>query len=314
MMQQVLKKISCAYFILFCLAAAPHLCQASNIAVITRNDIIPYTVFLEGYTQAGKSAEQRHAIKIFEADPRNPDNDKDIAGQVAALKPDILLCIGLHAVTFRQIHFPNITMIYSMVFGTPGQAIQGKAPALELSMNINPGKKIAVLRELHPNIRTIGAVYDPNQAGDQVTEAIREAKKQGLAFDAVSIASSRDAMAAVEAVFSRTDAFMLFFDKTVLTPQVLEAIFTCSFRSKAPVIGLSEKYVNLGALFAIECDVKALGQEAWRSTESCLADREKCSGVKTAQEKGRLVINKKIADKMGLKIPDMAIKEGSLVK
>ncbi len=313
-MQQVLKKISCALLFLLCFAAMPCLGQAATIAVITRNDIIPYTVFLQSYLQAGKSSQLPHEIKVFEADPKDPASDKDTARRIAVLNPDILVCIGRHAVAFRQHHFPDITMIHAMIFGPPGHDLERKAPALGLSMTVDPTQKISVLRKLDQSIRSIGAVYDPAQAGRDVEAAIRAAKQQGLSFDAVAVSSAREAVSAVEAVFSKADAFMLFFDKTVLTPQTIETIFTCSFRSRTPVIGLSEKYVNLGALFAIECDEKKLGQQAWHATETCSADPKTCSGLTTATDAGRLIFNKKIAAKMGIAIPETIIQKGRPVK
>lgn len=313
-MHQVLKTISCALLILLCSAASPSACRGGGIAAITRRDIIPYSMFLQSYMQAASSAGQDHAVKIFEADPHNSGQNSAMAEEIAAFKPEILLCIGLRAVAYRQKYFPRAPMIYAMVFGPARFAAQANEPALGLSMTIDPGEKIAVLRRINKSVRSIGAVYDPAQAGSEVTAATLAAKQQGISFDAVAVADAKQALEAVEAVFSRTDAFMLFFDKTVLTPQTLETIFTCSFRGRKPVIGLSEKYVHLGALFAIECDEKALGRQAWRATESCLADRAACSGITAPPDAGRLVVNTKIAVKMGLIIPDAIRQTSRMVK
>jgi putative ABC transport system substrate-binding protein len=201
-----------------------------------------------------------------------------------------------------------------MVLSPRELADTGKPGVLGISMDTDPGPKFEVLRAIKPGVKKVGAVYDPAESGEQVQAAAAAAVKAGLEFEALPVASPGEAPKAVERLMSGVDAFMLFFDRTVMIPQTIEAVFFASFRSNVPVIGFSEKYAALGALFSIEARTRDLAREAWKQTEACLADRENCRGIKQPATTGRLVINKKTADKMGLSIPDSIMAKASLVE
>lgn len=290
---------------LLCLAALPEISYSASIAVITRSDIVPYRTFVDSYKEeCRKFGRDRHTLQVFSIDSENADEKNSISTAIAAYKPDIIVCTGTTAVKFARENFQKIPLIYSMVLNPREIQDTGKPGMIGVSMEIDAATKFNVLREIKPDIRKAGTVYDPAESGEQVKEAVAAARKAGIEFLAVPVSSPREAVTAIEKVMAEVDAFMLFLDRTVLTPQTVEALFISSFRSKVPVIGFSEKYVSLGALLSIEVQISDFARETWKYTEECLAVSENCQGKKKATSTGKIVINRKIAEKMGLKIPD----------
>jgi putative ABC transport system substrate-binding protein len=172
-----------------------------------------------------------------------------------------------------------------------------------ISMEPDMNQRLQVLLEINKSAKRIGAVYTPSESSEQLKELQQAARHKNLLLDAMPVSSAKDALPAIEAVVGRVDAFILLFDKSLFVPQVLEYLFACSFKSKVPVIGLSEKYTSLGALFSVQYDAKDLGREAWNHTAVFLAGDGVCAGLQKPAAPLRLFINKKIADKMGIMLP-----------
>jgi len=305
----------CTAPVLLCFAVLPAFCHAARIALLTRSDIAPYSAFIDSYREAyKKTGSDRHTLRVFSLDSEKQVETSVTVSDIRAYGPNIIVCTGTGAVQFARQHFPQIPLVYSMVLSPREIADTVKTGLLGIGMDTDPGLKFEVLRAIKPAVKKVGAVYDPAESGDQVQAAAAAAAKAGIDFQTMPVATPREAVAAIEKLMTGVDAFMLFFDRTVLTSQTIDALFICSFRSKVPVIGFSEKYAALGALFSIEAQITDLAGETWKYTEVCLADTESCRGIKKSATAGKLVINKKIADKMELKIPDGIMAKGSLVE
>jgi putative tryptophan/tyrosine transport system substrate-binding protein len=287
---------------------------ASNIAVISRANILPYDLFIEGFQEAsGKNSSKDYTVKIFYSDPSKKNSEEHIVADVAAFKPDILIAVGSNSVILAQRCCPGVPLIYSMIIDSHALAREKKADQCGIIMAVDMNQRLEVLQELNTSAQRIGTVYNPAESGEQLKELRQAAADKNLKLDAVPVSSSRDALPAIEAVIGRVDAFMLLFDRSILVPQVLEFLFSCSFRSKVPVIGISEKYTSLGALFSVEYDIKDLGRETWRHTAEVLAGADVCAGLEKPAAFLKIVINKTIAKKMGITIPESMSTQGSFV-
>lgn len=300
-------KQKCIVFVIALLIPAvfPQYCFSAKIAVITRENIVPYATFLEGF-QGGfeQRSDKSHILKVFSISPPDVSDSDPVRREIAAFNPAIIVCIGSGSLNFSVKHFPGTPMIYSMVLHAPRFANHGSKHILGISMEPDILQKLKMIKRIDKNIKQIGTVYNPEESGRDVEAARAVAAKLGLQFEAVPIVSPKAAFNAVEPLMSRLDAFILFFDRTVLTPQTIGQVFTTSFRGNVPVIGLSEKYVRLGALFSIDIDIRKLGRETWDQTVSCLQAASGCSGARKASpDSWGLIINEKIAEKMNLSIP-----------
>lgn len=303
-------------FILFFVVLLPAVsASAGNIAIITRKDILPYETFIEGYNEAyKKSGLKNHTLKVFSTDPLKNFSDENIASEVSSFKPDIIIAVGTNSVKLAELCCPNVPLIYSMVIDSRRIANMKKANQCGIVMESDMDQRLETLLQFKKTAKRIGTVYNSSESEEQFKELQQAARKKNLILDAAPVLSAKDALPAIEAVIGRNDAFMLLFDKSLLVPQVLEYLFSCSFRSKVPVIGLSEKYASLGALFAVEYDIKDLGVDTWKHTAAFLAGADICTGLQKPTASLRLVINKKIAEKMEITMPERLSAKCSFVE
>ena len=294
------------FIIIFC---SPQLCIAQNIALITRENIVPYKIFLDGYIDASKKSDYRdNIIKIFYFDPAK-FSEEEFANDVSSFHPGIIVSIGTGALTFSASFFPNVPQIYSMVLNPYTVLKNKKINGMGISMQVDIKSKLKILKQIMKDLKKVGTVYDPVESSIQIGEAEIAAKAMRLEFYSVPIPLSSMAIEAVDNVFENVDAYILFFDKTVLAPAIIEHIFKISFRKKVPVIGISPKYIKTGALFSIDCDIREIGREAWRYTKLYLANPGSYNGLKFPECKQKITINSTIAEKMNISIPDKILEK-----
>lgn len=275
--------------------------DGANIAIITRDDILPYREFTERYQEAGKKS--GHIIKVFSLESETASG-RTVRDQITAYAPGVLVCVGKSASVFAAEQFPERIRICSMIPSPRDVADIVKSGACVVSMDIRAEKKLEILRTIKPRATTIGTVYDPGESGELVRELEAAAAREGISLRALSVAAAKDAPSAVKAmVASSIDAFILLYDRTLLTPQTLETLFAESFFHRVPVIGFSEKYVTMGALLSLEAPIPDLARAAWQATERYMSEPAACTGIIKIATAGRIIVNRTIAEKLGITIP-----------
>ncbi len=134
--------------------------------------------------------------------------------------------------------------------GTSAQAVPAAIP-LE--------QQVVWLRRLLPDARYIGVLYDPAQNTglvDVLAAALRGADLNPVLAPVATPAMLPSALARLS---SSADALLAVPDTTVYKRETVKALLLFSFRHKLPLIGLSETWVQAGALYALDWDYRELG-------------------------------------------------------
>ncbi|MCX8042844.1 MAG: ABC transporter substrate-binding protein [Desulfobacterota bacterium] len=301
-----------ALLLISSLSLIPFTSFAATIAVITRDDILPYRDFTERYQKAGKKS--GHAIKIFSLG-KDTSADITVRNLIRACAPSVLVSVGKSAAVFAAEQFAGHPRVCAMMPSPRDVADMVRSGALVVSMEIRAEKKLDILRAIMPQATKIGTVYDPAESGEAVRDLEIVAKQEGLSLRALAIASAKEAPEAVQAIIeSSIDAFILLYDRTVLSPQTFDVLFAASFSHRVPVIGFSEKYVAMGALISLEAPVHELAYAAWDATERCITEPAACKGMIRLDTPGKIIINSTIAEKLGFSIPEALKKTATEVK
>jgi len=302
-----------ALLFLFTDISLPQSVFSSNIAVITRKNIIPYETFLNGFNNSFKKSKiSQEKIKEFYFEPNL--NIDDLNEKIVSFKPDLIITVGSGALKYALKQLPDIPIIYSMIINP--ETIEGihQKHVSGVSMLASIDDKFVMLKKIIPNVKSVGAVYNPSECGKEVRAAITSAKKVGLELKAVPVPSSKETITAMDNVMASVDAYLLFFDRKVLNQQTFSHLLSLSFRKKIPIIGLSEKYVNLGALFSLDVEINDISSTVLRCAELIINEGRECSINKTKSLPWELTVNKKIADKMGIIIPDYILQRAKFIK
>ena len=121
-------------------------------------------------------------------------------------------------------------------------------------------------------------------------------------------------MPTLEKLSIKVDALWLLPDRTVMTPQSFEYMLLTSYRKHIPLIAISEKYVQQGALMTLKIDYQKMGRQAGRIAEQILNSSIRKKRITLFARGSKLVINMKTAEKLGIKVPPSILEEASVIK
>ncbi|OGR04798.1 MAG: hypothetical protein A2511_12865 [Deltaproteobacteria bacterium RIFOXYD12_FULL_50_9] len=109
------------------------------------------------------------------------------------------------------------------------------------------------------------------------------------------------------------DALLLLPDLGLLTATAVEETYLFSFRAKIPILGLSEKHVRQGALFALVFDPVSVGRMLGERAAQSLAGADIGQIPPAPSTHFDLYVNRETARKMGITIPDAMFKMAKAV-
>lgn len=274
---------------------------AQQITLVTRQDILPFKSFTDGFIRAQSLDTDHSAAKITVLDITG--NSENITALIKDYAPDIIVCVGKASLSFIPPDDTATRTVFSMALPPFDDPVFHRPNLTGISMNVRTEEKLHILKRIYPGIKNIGAVYDPSQSEAEVNESIAYAQQQGFSLNAVPVTTPPMAIRAIGDIIPKSDIFLLFVDRTALTSTAIEYIFSRSFRDNVPVIGLSEKYTRLGALFSLEVPPEELGRQAWELCHEYLRGNKIDDGIINPSGPFKLSVNNTAAEKMGIKIP-----------
>jgi putative ABC transport system substrate-binding protein len=212
--------------------------------------------------------------------------------------PDAVLAIGTSV--FRKVReIKGLPVIYTMVM--PSETSGSLSPNISgVSIDNDPVESIMAMREVFPKAKRIGVVYDPRYTAPFVAEATKAAAAAGVELVVKKAHDQRDIPRLVNEMRNRIDILWMLPDPTVITPAMVEYLFQFSFQYNVPIFSFADKYVEMGAVAALVADPHALGVQAGEIVKTLSAGRK--GPIRVYARTPRLTINRRVAEKMGLKI------------
>jgi len=190
-----------------------------------------------------------------------------------------------------------------MVLNPPSIVGDGKN-VTGASMNIPAEEAIRLFKQLGPAIKRVGAIYSRARTGYLVKRAESLAKNEGIQLVTREITSPREIAAALESLQDGIDALWILPDETTLAQPALQQILLFSYRKKIPVLGLSERHAQLGALFALSfASSEDIGRQAAELALTVLSGTKATEIPYTTPRKVSLTVNLKTAGKLGIEVP-----------
>lgn len=302
MMKRYVRIASLALFQLFCagLAAA-----GQEVVVLQSFNILPYNEAVAGFESVYKGT----VVKMVLAEAGDSGS---LVEKISDLRPVMVLAVGLEAFTLAS-EIKTIPVVSLMVLDPPKSAFsQGNITTV--LMSIPPEKQLAVLGEALPGAKTIGLVYDPARSGKNVARAREAATKRGLALLAREADDPRQVPLRIDALRGKIDAYWMLPDLTVVTPETVEYLLLFSLEEGVPILTFSEKYVEMGALLSVGIDTFDMGAQAGElASEVISRAEEKTDGGAVWPRKSAVVINVRVAEKLGIKIGERVIRKAKII-
>jgi len=298
----VIKKIFTSFLIFVCCFGLAEAGQ--GVLVVQSLSVAPYEEALTGF----KTVCDAEITKVVLSNQEKVNPSQIIRFN----KPELILAIGMDALTkIKEIE--DIPIVYMMVLN-PQAITFGEKNISGISMTLSPEKQVATLLEVLPAIKKIGTLYNPDRTGNFIKGAVNTAHNSGISLITEKIQSTKEVPFALKNIQNKIDAFWMIPDITVYSPETIEFLLLFFLENQKPIISFSEKYVELGAVMSISVDPFDIGKQAGEMAKAILSNGGKKDVQRIDARKAVILINLKIAKKMGITIDEKVLAKAKILK
>lgn len=292
----------CVLFLAVMLLAGTSPVAAGDIAVLMTADVEAYRQALRGFKEALKG---HRIVAEYNMDGDIPRGTKQVAEIRTKVKPDLVFAVGIWALQAAVEPGAGPPVVYAMVLNPSSLLPSGVKNVTGASMNVPVDQTLRVVKQLGPQIRRIGAVYDPTKTGYLVRRAGVLAREEGLELVAKEVRSPREAVAALDALQDEgVDVLWILPDEANLAEPMLQQMLLVSYRKKIPLLGLSDNHAQRGALLSLSfASSEDIGKQAAELANGILAGKAPADVPQTSARQVALTVNLKAAQKLGMVVP-----------
>jgi len=185
----------------------------------------------------------------------------------------------------------------------PSEAALSLRPNISgVSMDISPETYLSTMKELFPKAKKIGLLYDPQHTAAFVAEATKAAHAAGLELVDKQVRDPREIPGLLDRMRGTIDVLWMVPDATIASAEAVDYLLHFSFQNSVPIFSFSKKYVEMGAVAALDVDPYDMGAQAGEIVNRLKAG--KTGAIRAWARASHLTVNSNVAAKMGLKIKD----------
>ncbi|ENO3964739.1 TPA: ABC transporter substrate-binding protein [Vibrio vulnificus] len=249
----------------------------------------------------------------------NPAIAVQIARQFVGESPDVLVGIATPTAQALVSATRSIPVVFTAVtdpvgaklvksMEQPGKNVTGLSDLSPVSQHVD------LIKELLPNAKAIGVVYNPGEANAvTLVELLKKsAAEKGLKVVESTALKSADVQSATQAIAAKSDVIYAPTDNTVAS--AIEGMIVAANQAKKPVFGGATSYVEKGAIAGLGFDYYQVGVQTADYVVAILEGQEPGKlDVKVATGSD-LVVNQGTAEKLGITIPASVLSRATDVK
>ncbi|MGQ3293523.1 MAG: ABC transporter substrate-binding protein [Shinella sp.] len=249
---------------------------------------------------------------LYESAQGNPATAAQIARQFAGEEPNVIVPISTpsaQAVVSTTLDIPVVLTAVTDPLGAqlvkdmdkPGGNVTG------LSDMSPVAEHLALIKEILPNAKTIGFLYNSGEANSVSLLAVlkTEAEKAGLTVVESAATKSAEVQGAARALVGRADAIYIPTDNTIIS--ALEGAVAVAVEAKLPLFTADTDSVSRGAVAALGFNYKDVGRQTGEIVVRILKGENPGDIAVKVAAGTDLVVNKSAATKMGVTLPEAVI-------
>lgn len=280
----------------------------AEVAVLKSNESAAWRPALEALRRVAAA----HTLQEFDLRGDKAEADRVMAGLKG--RAAALVALGPLAVQAAREHAPELPLVGCMV-SDPARVGLVAAPSVT-GVTLHPPVKnqLAAFRMVNPRGVRVGVLYNPDNVGRMVQEALKAAAVVRLVIVERAISSAKDVPQGLRALLGGDgiDALWLPPDPLLLGEEARRFILQETLKAGKPVYAYSAALVQEGALVSNGAEMANTGEQAGELLLRLLG-AEKGAKLEFATPKAELVINKKVADRLKIEIPADALKAAAKV-
>ena len=178
----------------------------------------------------------------------------------------------------------------------------------------NPAEQqVELIKALTPDVKTIGALYSSSEdnSKSQVEEFKAYAEKAGLKVETFAVPSTNEIASTVNVMTGKVDAIWVPIDNTIAS--AFSTVVSSNQTAKKPIYPSATAMVEAGGLASVVVDQHDLGVATGKMIAKVLKGEKPADTPVNVFSTGKSVINKKVAQELGITIPESVLKEAGQV-
>jgi len=254
----------------------------------------------------------------YESAQGKPDIAVQIARKMVGNQPDIIVAIATPSAQAVVSTTKTIPVVFSAVtdplaaklvatLKNPGKNVTG------LSDMANVKEHLALIKEFIPTLKVVGIPYNPGESNSvSMLASIKEAAAtMGIKIVESAAPKSSDVMIAAKQLVGKVDAIYCPIDNTIIS--AAESVVRVGIDAQVPVFAADTSTVSRGAIAAVGYNYFDLGRQTGDIVVRILKG-EKPGSIDVKMAKGTdLYVNPKMAERMGIKVPDSVLKRATKI-
>ncbi|GHY60628.1 hypothetical protein VCSRO12_0908 [Vibrio cholerae] len=249
----------------------------------------------------------------------NPAIAVQIARQFVGENPDVLVGIATPTAQALVSATKTIPIVFTAVTDPVGAKLvkQLEQPGKNVTglSDLSPVEQhVGLIKEILPNVKSIGVVYNPGEANAvSLMELLKlSAAKHGIKLVEATALKSADVQSATQAIAEKSDVIYALIDNTVAS--AIEGMIVAANQAKTPVFGAATSYVERGAIASLGFDYYQIGVQTADYVAAILEGKEPGSLDVQVAKGSDLVINKTAAEQLGITIPEAVLARATSTK
>lgn len=197
---------------------------------------------------------------------------ESLAGENGA-KPDLVIAAGMKATQLAIAEFdvPVLSvmiprMSYEMMLESHPVHHQTKTTSA-IYLDQPWERRLNFIQTALPGHKIVGLLYSPD------ANITLPRLPPGMSLNAQSARSSEDLFTKLESILNDSDVLLVVSDSGIYNSNNVRNILLTSYRHKVPLIGISQAYVNAGALGAVFSTPEQLAEQTARVIASFARNR-----------------------------------------
>src|SRR6056297_186771 len=189
----------------------------------------------------------------------------------------------------------------------PGANITG-------TTDMNPvAKQLELIRDFLPEVKDIGILYNPGEVNStvQVKLAKEKAKEMGINLEEATVSNSSEVSLAVSSLVDNVDAIYVPTDNIIVS--AMPTVLQTAHNRQVPVFASENNSVEQGAIATLGIDYYQLGKQTGSMAARILNGSNPAEMPVESSKELKLYINKKSADQINLKIPEILLESADII-
>lgn len=233
-------KICCSLIFLLCLPPFAFGADELRVLVVLSESTTPYQTFAKTFRQ---NLSSNVHVSVLEHPEDFSAND---------LPADLIVTVGVKA-TDRMMGEATPVLAVMVPSATYLDLLEKQTRVKQISaiyIDQPLSRQVALLDAVLPESPRVGVLYS-TESRINLNELRTELDRQGYKLVAKQVRGSETLSSDLDDVLEHSDVLLAIPDSTIFNSSYIRNILLSSYRKRIPLVGLSQAYVNAGALCAI---------------------------------------------------------------